>query len=132
MLSTEQPRAPCCRQPVPFADAVTNLGRLGILLAGLADASQLVAAAGGEDRLHQSARTELFPEAPELLATLLAGGATVATWSGAGPSLLGICSEAAAEGRARAGSRGGDGSNSASTGRALASPRRWTASATPD
>ena len=35
----------------------------------------------------------LFPEAPKLLAALLAGGALAACWSGAGPSLLGICTQ---------------------------------------
>ena len=43
------------------ADAVFNLGRMGLLLAGLADASSLVPAATG-DRIHQPARTALFPE----------------------------------------------------------------------
>ncbi len=88
-LSTEEARA-VLPASVPFADAVANLGRLGLLLGGLADATQLVAAAG-EDRLHQAARAALFPEAPELLARLVTAGATLACWSGAGTSLLGIC-----------------------------------------
>jgi homoserine kinase len=75
---------------VAFSDAVFNLGRLGLLLGGLADARALLSAAG-EDRIHQGARSALFPEAPELLEALRVGGARVATWSGAGPSLLGIC-----------------------------------------
>lgn len=75
---------------VPFADAVSNLGRMGLLLAGLADSASLVPAAG-LDRLHQDARAALFPEAPKLLATLREAGAVVSCWSGAGPSLLGIC-----------------------------------------
>jgi homoserine kinase len=88
-LSTEEARA-VLPASIPFADAVANLGRLGLLLGGLADATQLVAAAG-EDRLHQKARAALFPEAPELLARLAAAGAALACWSGAGTSLLGIC-----------------------------------------
>jgi homoserine kinase len=75
---------------VPFDDAVANLGRLALLLTGLADASLLERAAG-EDRLHQAARAALFPEAPELLSALEEAGAAVACWSGAGPSLLAIC-----------------------------------------
>ena len=47
----------------------------------------------GDDLLHQPWRTRLFPEAPELLARLRRAGAVVATWSGAGPSLLGICAD---------------------------------------
>ena len=75
---------------VAFADAVSNLGRMGLLLAGLADRSALTSAAG-LDRLHQDARTSLYPEAPTLLGALREAGAVVSCWSGAGPSLLGIC-----------------------------------------
>lgn len=83
-------------------DAVFNLSRLGLLLAGLADRSLLLATAG-EDRLHQACRARLFPEAPELLAKLLEAGALVSCWSGAGPSLLGICDGPDAAARARDG-----------------------------
>jgi homoserine kinase len=75
---------------VPRADAVFNLGRLALLLEGLGDRRKLVPQATG-DRLHQGPRTPLFPEAPGLLAALEAGGARAACWSGAGPTLLGIC-----------------------------------------
>ncbi|MCU1495046.1 MAG: Homoserine kinase, partial [Acidimicrobiaceae bacterium] len=75
---------------VPFEDAVANLGRLALLLAGLADATVLDPAAG-QDRLHQDARGGLFPEAADVLRRLEEAGAVVACWSGAGPSLLGIC-----------------------------------------
>jgi homoserine kinase len=78
---------------VGFGDAIHNLGRMGLLLAGLADASSLLSAAG-EDRLHQASRAALFPEAPELLEQLRAAGATIACWSGAGPAMLAICTDA--------------------------------------
>jgi homoserine kinase len=68
---------------------------MGLLLAGLADPSVLTPEATG-DRLHQDARTALFPEAPALLAALLAAGALASCWSGAGPSLLGITTTASA------------------------------------
>lgn len=71
-------------------DATFNLGRLALLLAGLADHRHLVREAA-EDRLHQDYRSPLFPEAPKLLAGLVEGGAAAACWSGAGPTLLGIC-----------------------------------------
>ena len=48
------------------ADVVFNLGRMGLLVAGLADPTTLLAAAT-EDRVHQPARTALFPETPALL-----------------------------------------------------------------
>jgi homoserine kinase len=54
-----------------------------------------------DDRLHQAARTPLFPEATHLLAGLLDAGALTACWSGAGPSLLAVCSTDSA-GRVRA------------------------------
>jgi len=88
-LPTEEARIALEAQ-VSRADAVFNLSRMGLLLAGLADHRQLVGAAC-DDRLHQPQRAPLFPEAPELLARLLKGGALVSCWSGAGPSLLGIC-----------------------------------------
>jgi homoserine kinase len=71
-------------------DATFNLGRMGLLLAGLAD-HRLLLREAAEDRLHQDYRSPLFPEAPKLLSVLLDGGALAACWSGAGPTLLGIC-----------------------------------------
>ncbi len=88
-LETKKARA-ALAQMVPHEDAVFNLGRLGLLVAGLADRRQLLATAG-DDRLHQGARSVLFPEAPALLEGLRHAGALTSCWSGAGPSLLGIC-----------------------------------------
>ncbi|HET9091318.1 MAG TPA: homoserine kinase [Acidimicrobiales bacterium] len=89
---------------VPLADAVFNLGRMGLLVAGLGDAAALVGEAG-EDRLHQDARSALFPEAPELLGRLRGAGAAIATWSGAGPSLLAVSTGEGAGALAEAGER---------------------------
>ena len=75
---------------IPHRDAAFNLSRMGILIAGLADHTALIGAAT-EARLHQDARTVLFPEAPKLLDGLVAAGARASCWSGAGPSVLGIC-----------------------------------------
>lgn len=77
-------------------DAEFNLGRMGLLVAGLADRAELIPAAG-EDRLHQDARSALFPEAPALLAGLREAGALMSCWSGAGPSLLAVCGPGGAE-----------------------------------
>ena len=76
-------RAPCRRrlQPLPH-------GPFARRVSPTAPCSTVEA---GEDRLHQSQRSPLFPEAPELLARLTKAGALVSCWSGAGPSLLGIC-----------------------------------------
>ena len=82
------------RQALPtqvlLGEAAFNLGRLGLLLAGLADRRLLVKEAT-EDRLHQAARAPLFPQSGHLLAGLVDAGALASCWSGAGPSLLGIC-----------------------------------------
>lgn len=80
---------------VSHQDATFNLTRLGLLIAGLADHRHMIAAAG-DDRLHQGQRSILFPEAPPLLEGLREAGALTSCWSGAGPSLLGICTSGAA------------------------------------
>jgi homoserine kinase len=85
------------RQALPHevsrSDATFNLGRMVLLLAGLAERGLLVKEAT-EDRLHQDYRSPLFPEAPQLLAKLTSAGALATCWSGAGPSVLGICDAA--------------------------------------
>jgi homoserine kinase len=70
--------------------AAFNLSRLALLLAGLAD-SRLLVPEATEDRLHQDYRSPLFPAAPKLLGTMARAGALAVCWSGAGPTLLGIC-----------------------------------------
>ena len=72
---------------LPREDVVFNLGRMGLLVAGLADPAALVPEST-DDRIHQPARTELFPEAPTILGALVEAGALAASWSGAGPSLI--------------------------------------------
>ena len=86
---TEKARAALPTE-VPFRDAVANLGHVGLLIAGLADGKRLHGFAG-DDRLHQHARASLFPAAEALLLSMRKAGATIACWSGAGPSLLAIC-----------------------------------------
>jgi homoserine kinase len=93
-LATEAARAALPEQ-VPHTDAAFNLGRMGLLIAGLADRRVLLPEAG-DDRLHQTARAALFPEAPAILAGLRAAGALTSCWSGAGPSLLAVCETASA------------------------------------
>ena len=75
---------------VPVADAVANLGAMGLMVAGLADHRALLAHAA-DDRLHQPYRTALFPESTGLLKAMIGAGALAAFWSGAGPTLLGVC-----------------------------------------
>ena len=77
-------------EKVTMEHASFNLGRLGLLIAALGDGSNLVPEAM-DDRLHQNPRTALFPESRLLLDALVMGGASAACWSGAGPTLLGVC-----------------------------------------
>jgi homoserine kinase len=98
-LPTARARAALPAQ-VPHVDAAFNLGRMGLLVAGLADRRLLVHEAT-DDRLHQTQRASLFPEATHLMAGLVDAGALATCWSGAGPSLLGICAAGNA-GRVRA------------------------------
>lgn len=81
---------------VPMADAAFNLGRMGALIAGMAEHKHLAPSAF-EDRLHQSHRTALYPESVPILLALRDAGALGSCWSGAGPTLLGVCHHAAAE-----------------------------------
>jgi homoserine kinase len=77
-------------------DVVFNLGRMGLLVAGLADPTHLRVEATA-DRIHQPARSALFPEAPGLLEALVEAGALAACWSGAGPTLIGFVTKDAQE-----------------------------------
>jgi homoserine kinase len=70
-------------------DAVFNLNRMGLLVAGLADPA-LLRPEATDDRIHQPSRTSLFPEAPALLEGLVGAGALAASWSGAGPTIIGF------------------------------------------
>ncbi len=87
-LSTSRARQVLPHQ-VTLADATFNLGRMGLLLAGLSD-HRMLSKEAGEDRLHQDYRSPLFPEAPKLLSAMVSAGALMACWSGAGPTLLGF------------------------------------------
>ena len=81
---------------VPLADAVFNLGRMGALIAGMADQSRLTPSAFA-DRLHQEQRTALYPESLMLLRALTDAGALGSCWSGAGPTLLAACTRLTVE-----------------------------------
>ena len=94
LLPTKEARA-ALPSEVSHRDAAFNLGRMGLLVSGLADAARLRPEAT-EDRLHQNQRAPLYPEAAPMMAGLLEAGALASCWSGAGPTLLGICRRAAA------------------------------------
>ena len=102
-LPTKEARA-ALPETLPYRDATFNLGRMGVLLAGLSDHRRLVAEAM-DDRLHQTQRAPLFPESVALLAGLREAGALACAWSGAGPSLLAVCTRDSVDAVQRAGER---------------------------
>jgi homoserine kinase len=75
---------------VPRADAVYNLGRAALLVAALAGGDHALLAEATRDRLHQPARTALFPAMPAFFAAALDAGALGAFLSGAGSTLLAL------------------------------------------
>jgi homoserine kinase len=82
---------------VPMTDVVFQLGRMGLLIAGLAD-HRLLLPTAAHDRIHQGQRgAALFPEASHLLGAMVRAGALASCWSGAGPTLLAVCLERTAE-----------------------------------
>ena len=98
---------------VPRADAVFNVQRVALLLAGLQVALPKALSVALEDRLHQPYRLKLFPWMPEVAAAAREAGALGCVLSGAGPSLLAVVTgDGGAVGRAmegalsRAGVRG--------------------------
>ena len=99
-LPTEEARG-ALPATVPHADAAFNLGRLAHQQPAVGQAGDEQGQAA-EDRLHQAQRAPLFPEAAALLDGLVEAGALASCWSGAGPSLLGVCdAEGADDVRAR-------------------------------
>jgi homoserine kinase len=88
MLSTRDARA-ALRQEVPLHDAAVNLGRLGLLIAGFANADAFLPSAM-QDTLHQPYRIPLFPESEIIMRGLIDAGALGSCWSGAGSTLLAV------------------------------------------
>jgi homoserine kinase len=80
-------------ETVPHQDAIFNLSRASLLIAALLDSPELLFEAT-EDKLHQTYRASAMPETTKLLTVLRAAG-HAAVVSGAGPSVLVLCSEPA-------------------------------------
>lgn len=78
-------------QSVPAADAIFNLSRAALLVAALSQDPGLLMPAT-EDRLHQGYRSSAMPESIALIDTLRKEGCA-AVVSGAGPSILVLCSD---------------------------------------
>jgi len=72
---------------VPRADAVANLARVAVGVAGLASGRLDVLALLAQDRLHEPYRAVAYPELPELVAAARDAGALGACLAGAGSTV---------------------------------------------
>ena len=86
-LPTKEMRA-ALPAKVPLADAVANLGRVAIGVAGIATGRYDLLRALTVDRLHEPYRAKLFPQLPRLVEAATKAGAIGACLSGAGSTVL--------------------------------------------
>lgn len=77
-------------QEVSMADAVHNLGRVALLVAGLLKGELDLLTVAMEDKLHQPYRYPLVPGMKKVLAAARLAGARGTALSGAGPSLVAL------------------------------------------
>jgi len=73
---------------VPRTDAVANLARVAVGVAGLASGRLDVIGLLTQDRLHEPYRSEVYPELPRLVAAARAAGAIGACLAGAGSTVV--------------------------------------------
>lgn len=86
---------------VSRADAVFNIGRVGLLMAAIYENRPDLLAQATRDRLHQPARLAAAPGSNEALVAGLAAGAVAGWLSGSGPTVAlavnGTCIDAVAD-----------------------------------
>jgi homoserine kinase len=73
---------------VPREDAVANLGRVAIGVAGIATGRRDILHILTEDRLHEQYRAAIYPQLPRMVADARAAGALGACLSGAGSAIV--------------------------------------------
>lgn len=73
---------------VPLADAVANLGAVGLGVAGLATGRTDLLRLLTVDRLHEPYRAKIFPQLPRLIEAAREAGALGACLSGAGSAII--------------------------------------------
>lgn len=73
---------------VPRADAIANLARVAVGVAGLASGRADVLRLLTQDRLHEPYRAAVYPELPELIDAARAAGALGACLAGAGSTIV--------------------------------------------
>ncbi len=90
-LPTHQARGVLATR-VSREDAVYNIGRASLLVLALSRGRWDLLATATQDRLHQPARSQLFPAMSSLFQAALGAGALGAFLSGAGPTVLAFAS----------------------------------------
>lgn len=75
---------------IPRADAIANLARVAVGVAGLASGRTDVLRLLTEDRLHEPYRAEIYPELPRLVAAARDAGALGAFLAGAGSTICAL------------------------------------------
>ncbi len=75
---------------VPRADAIANLARVAVGVAGLASGRTDVLRLLTEDRLHEPYRASVYPELPRLVAAAREAGALGAFLAGAGSTVAAL------------------------------------------
>lgn len=91
-LSTAKARSVLAAQ-VSRRDAVFNVGRAALLVAGMATGHTEYLRLATQDRLHQPAREKVFPAMKQLFASALKAGAHGVFLSGAGSSVVALTSK---------------------------------------
>jgi|CXWL01.1.fsa_nt_gi homoserine kinase len=81
--------------PTQFSkeDAVHNIGRAALLVAALARGEWSALDVATQDKIHQPARTAIFPAMPDLFAAAKDAGALCAYLSGGGSTIAAFCIE---------------------------------------
>ncbi|NQW16462.1 MAG: homoserine kinase [Chloroflexi bacterium] len=75
---------------VSRADAIFNAGRTALIVSAFANGRLDLLRYATEDRLHQPARSKVYPAMNRLIESSYAGGAHAAFLSGAGPSVVAL------------------------------------------
>jgi homoserine kinase len=117
-LSTSEARR-VMPKVIAIPDAVTNLGSLTLLLQGLRTGNGDLIADGMHDRIHEPYRWGLIQGGRRVREAALEAGAWGCVISGAGPSLLALCSRSTAAAVSRAMVRAWEGEGVASRSEVL-------------
>ena len=88
-LSTQKARS-VLEPVVPRQDAVFNIGRAALFVAGIATNRPEYLRIATQDRLHQDARQKVFPAMKPIFKNAIAAGAKGVFLSGAGPCVVAI------------------------------------------